>query len=813
MPLIALLPPNESRAIMRFKNLLGFALLAATLLVYAPTRHHQFINWDDNEYVQNNPQVQGGLNLSGVRWALTTFHAANWHPLTWLSHMLDWALFGQWAGGHHLTNLFLHTLNTLLILLFLHDITGAFYRSLMVAALFALHPLHVESVAWVAERKDLLSTLFSLPALWAYAVWTRRKRFGYYCAALVSFALALAAKPMPVTLPFVMLLMDGWPLEQPLYNANGPEWKARWAPLASRLLEKWPFFLLTLASCILTVQAQQAGGAIAPLEALPLAARLQNAVIAYAAYIAKTIWPAALSPIYPLIMPLPKGPTLVSLGLLTGVCALVWRLRRFGFLPMGWLWYLGMLVPTIGIVHVGSQAMADRYTYMPLIGLFIMAVWGSALVARKFNLPTWSGALASGVLLALLGVATFQQALVWRDSETLFRHAVRLDPRNYIAHGALGDTLRALKRQDEAMVHYKAALATYPFDPQVLTDLGVMAADQGKIEEGLTYLHQALKVRPDFFPTRFNLGEILIKARRYEEAAAHLQQAVRLQPNDARAHTSLGVVQAHLGRWREAEISHRKAIRLSPQHAEAWNNLGYALAMTGRLDEAIEAFGEAVRRRPAFAEAIVNWSNALAQAGDVDGAEARIEEGLAALPKNAELHYSLANLLAGRNRLDEAIDHYAQTLEADPKHALAANNMAHALGRSGRANEAIAQYRRTLEIDPNLAMAHNNLGLLLLNMDRLDEAQAHFQQALAADAGYANAHFNLGLLHGRRSAWSDAVNHFKEALRLRPDFSAARFKLAETYLAMGDKAAARQEEGRLRAIDAGLAERLSTRTQ
>jgi tetratricopeptide (TPR) repeat protein len=793
--------------------LLTFALLAATLVAYAPVRNHQFINWDDNEYIQNNPQVQAGLTLSGVRWAFTTFHAANWHPLTWLSHMLDCELFGQWAGGHHLTNLFLHTLNILLLLLFLWDLTGAFYRSLVVAALFALHPLHVESVAWVAERKDLLSAFFSLPALWAYAAWTRRKRFGYYAGSLVCFALALAAKPMPVTLPCVMLLMDHWPLERPLFDAQGPGWKKRWAPLGSRLVEKWPFFLLSLASCLITIQAQHAGGAMAPLAALPLAARLQNAVMAYGAYIGKTIWPGALSPIYPLIMPLPEGPALISLGVLAAISALVWRQRRLGFLPVGWLWYLGMLVPAIGIVHVGSQALADRYTYMPIIGLFIMAVWGGAHLGDKLKLPAWGGAALSGVLLAALGAATFQQARMWRDSETLFRHAVRLDPRNYIAHGALGDTLRALKRTDEAMVHYQAALATYPFDPQVLTDLGVMAADQGKVEEALVYLHRALQVRPDYFPTRFNLGEILSKARRYEEAAAHLHQATRLQPNDARAHTSLGVAQAHLARWQEAENSHRKAIGLAPQYPEAWNNLGYALAMTHRLEEALAAFSEAVRLRPTFAEAMVNWSNALAQAGDGQGAEARLEEGLAALPKNAELHYNLANLLAGRNRLEAAIDHYAQALASDPKHALAANNRAHALGRAGRTDEAIEQYRHALAIDPNLAMAHNNLGLLLLNLERLDEAQAHFQQALASDAGYANAHFNLGLLHARRSAWGDAAGQFKEALRLRPGFAAAQYKLAETYLAMGDMAAARQAQGRLRAMDAGLAERLSSRLQ
>jgi tetratricopeptide (TPR) repeat protein len=795
---------------MRVKSGLAITLAVLTLLVYAPVRDHQFLNWDDNEYVVDNPQVSSGLTWAGLRWAMTTFHAANWHPLTWISHMADYELFGADAGRHHLSSLLLHTLNVLLLFGWLWRLSGAVFCSFMTAALFALHPLHVESVAWVAERKDLLSGFFTLLTLTAYTAWIKTRPWSrYYWSAVFCFAAALAAKPMAVTVPFVLLLLDYWPLGRPLTDPAGAGWRLRLKPCIDLFVEKWPFFLLTAASCAVTLIAQRAGAAMAGLEAVPPLLRLQNAAVAYAAYIVKTIWPFGLSPIYPLVLPLPLALTLGALVLLAAISWWAWRYRRLGFAPMGWLWYLGMLVPTIGIVQVGSQSMADRYTYLPSIGFIIMLTWGVAHCGRRLTISSRIGVLAGILLLAGFGLQTYRQAPIWRDSETLFNHAVMVDPHNYLAHSVLGDTYRSQGRLDKALFHYEAALYINPDDTQVLTDLGVMAMADGRWDETLTYLQRALAINPEFHPARFNLGDLYMRTGRFEQALEQFQLAIRSIPGDARAHTNIGVAFGHLGNWKEAENAHRRAVDIAPNFADSWNNLGYTLANTGRLDEAIAAYGAAVRLRPTFVEAIVNWSQALLQKGDVPAAQAALTQSLRELPQSAELHYTLANLLAGQNRLEAAIDHYSQALRITPRHALAGNNLAHALNRAGRTAEAMEQYRRTLEIDPRLAMAHNNLGLLLLQGGQTAEARDHFRTALDIDPDYVSAHFNLGLLHALRGELPAALARFETALRLEPDFAAARYKLGETHLTLGDPASARREVERLRSLDPALADRLA----
>ena len=381
----------------RRRNILtGLLLTAVTLSLYAPVRHFDFINFDDPAYVLNNPQVQAGITSSSIRWAFTQGHSSNWHPLTWISHMLDWQLFGRHAGGHHATNVLLHTGNTLLLFGLLIRLTGKAGRSAVVAGLFALHPLHVESVAWIAERKDVLSTFFGLWTLWAYARYADRPSAARYLAALGLFALGLMSKPMLVTWPFVLLLLDYWPLKR----VDSVPWR-------TLLREKVPFLVLALASAVVTFLVQREGGAVAAISRISAGMRLQTALVAYVAYIGKLVWPTRLAVLYPLAHSLPIAQVAGAVAVLAIITYAAWRgARRFPYLATGWLWYLGTLVPVIGLVQVGTQRMADRYTYIPYIGLFVFGVWGVADWAEQRKIPRGAMAGAAVTILSLLTALT-----------------------------------------------------------------------------------------------------------------------------------------------------------------------------------------------------------------------------------------------------------------------------------------------------------------------------------------------------------------------------------------------------------------------
>jgi protein O-mannosyl-transferase len=603
----ALTSPETTRrrfSVPGWREILVCLLLAgATAAVYSRACENGFVNYDDDSYVERNATVQKGLTAESVRWAFTTTEMVNWHPLTWLSFELDYQVFGLKPAGFHLTNMVLHVLNTLLLFVALRALTGAVWRSAFVAALFALHPLHVESVAWVSERKDTLSTLFWMLTLVSYAFYARRPGVLRYLLVVVPFALGLLAKSMLVTLPFVLLLLDWWPLGR-LRPAP--------VPVLRLLLEKLPLLLLAAASCAVTLVAQSQGGEANPVAELPL--RLENAAVSYVAYLGMTLWPYALYLFHPfptqLFPPWQVAGAVAELVGLTAGCALL--ARRAPYLLVGWLWYLGTLVPVIGVVQViGGHGIADRYTYVPLTGLFVMAVWGAADLASRVRVPALLPAAAGVAILAVCARLTWVQIGYWHDSTTLWNQTLAIDPHNYMAHNNLGFVYHSDGKLDEAIRHYKASLEAEPTFALAHYNMGCALSEKGRTREAIWHYQQALKNNPDYTDAHNNLGALLLAQGDADGAAREFRAALKKAPNIALYHNNLGLALLQKGRLAEAAPEFEEALRLNPNYADAHNNLGQALFLQGQVAPAIAHFEEALRISPGFAQARANLSQAL----------------------------------------------------------------------------------------------------------------------------------------------------------------------------------------------------------
>jgi Flp pilus assembly protein TadD len=585
--------------------LLGCALVLAAAVAFRPVGGFPFISYDDDVVLVDNPRLRSGLTAENVVWAFTTTKAANWVPLTWLSHLLDAQLFGLDPGAHHRVNLLLHLGSAVLLFWAVNALTGALWRSALVAALFALHPLHVESVAWVTLRRDVLSALFGFAALGLYARYARRPTALRYAAVAAALALGLMAKPMLVTWPFLLLLLDAWPLGR--FRAAGPGGpggaRGRWPAL---VLEKAPLAALAAAAAIVTLIAQR--GAVAALVDVPASARVANALLAYASYLAKTVWPRDLAVFYPHPgVDYSAAGALASALLLAAITAAALLLRRGRpWLAAGWFWFLGTLVPVIGLVQTGDQAMADRYTYLPLTGLFVIVAWTSAEIAASGRRAQSAVAAATIAALAVLGVATRLQVGLWRDSETLFRHALQVTTDNHLAHDHLGVALDARGRTAEAIAQYRQSLAILPGQPHALSNLGADLVALGRFDEALACYTEALRRKPDFPQARVNFANLLVRLGRDGEALGQLRAALASRPDLPSAHYNLGILLHRRGATAEAARHLREAVRLDPGDPDAHNNLGVALSETGRPEEAVAEFREALRLRPQFAEARQN---------------------------------------------------------------------------------------------------------------------------------------------------------------------------------------------------------------
>ena len=613
---------------------LGTILAAATIAVYAQVVHHDFVNWDDPEYVVQNPVVSKGLSLEGVAWAFANRHGATWHPITSLSHMLDCQLYGLWPGGHHLTSVLLHVGATLLLLGMLCALTGEPAPSAFVAGAFALHPLRAESVAWVSERKDVLAAVLWMSTMWLYARWATRPSPRRYGALVVTFMLALMAKPMVVTLPLVLLLIDAWPL-------------GRRVSLRQRIVEKLPLLALAGASSLVTFVTQQRAGGVASLAKVSVADRLANATVAYAWYVEKTVWPSDLAVFYPLRLPIPLWKVALSGLFVACVTAVAWRARRTRpWVFVGWLWYLVALLPVLGLVRVGEQAVADRYSYIPGVGLSLMVAWsGLELVRRRPAMQPVVGTVATVVLVAL-AAASWVQVGYWRNDVTLYEHALAVTEDNYVAHTNLGTALLAQNRVPEALQHYQEALRIDPKSAQAHENLGVALAASGDAVAALVAFQRALELDDRDAGTHVRAADVLAGEGRLAEAVAHYRAAAALEPASALVHSNLGFLLAAQGNLDEAVDHYAAALREDPNLAPAHNNLGLALESLGRRDEALRHYSRAVELAPADLQNRLNHARALARSGRRGDAIGELREVLRRQPDWPPAEQDLIRLLA-----------------------------------------------------------------------------------------------------------------------------------------------------------------------
>ncbi|MCX5848921.1 MAG: tetratricopeptide repeat protein [Deltaproteobacteria bacterium] len=546
-------------------------LTVAYLAAFGRIAGNNFINFDDPGYITENYNVQSGFNLQNIKWASAAVVAGNWHPLTMISHTLDWSLFKDNAGGHHLVSLLLHIGSVIFLFLFLNKTTNSLWPSAFAAALFALHPLRVESVAWASERKDVLSMFFGMASIYAYAFYAESSKLSHYFICLTLFIMALMSKPMLVTLPFLLLLLDYWPLERWQRALSAPA-EGRFK-LAGRLVwEKTPFFILTIASSIITFWAQNKKGSVSSEEILPFVTRLANAIFSYMAYLGKTFWPVDLAVFYPYDFFLPLWKVLISgIILILITAAVLYYIKKLPFLFTGWLWYLGTLIPVIGLVQVGKQAMADRYTYLPSVGIAVMLSWSIPLlfprkdIRKKILFPT---AIAFLILLSFL---TWHQCGYWKNDFELYSHTLRVTKNNYLAHRGLG----------------------------------VYFYTEGKIEKAIYHYDKAIFITPDFVEAYDNRGNAYADLGQYQRAIEDYNQAIRLKPEDADAYNNRGTTYIELGQYQQAIEDYNKVIRLKPNYI-AYYNRGNGYSSLGQYQLAIEDYNQAIRLKPDYAEAYNN---------------------------------------------------------------------------------------------------------------------------------------------------------------------------------------------------------------
>jgi tetratricopeptide (TPR) repeat protein len=588
-------------------------LAVVTLALYNPVNRHPFVNYDDDRYVVNNPHVRQGLTADTVAWALTSTEQANWHPLTWMSHALDCSLYRLNPVGHHFTSVLLHAVNVMLLFLLLMWATRRLGPSLFVAALFALHPIEVESVAWVAERKNVLCTMFFFLALWAYGWYSRKPGWKRYLAVTALFAAGLASKPMVITLPFVLLLLDYWPLGrvrdadakagvQSKIETDKTQPTFSWSRLA---LEKLLLLVLSASSAVITMRAQQAGGAVRTTAEVSFGARIATAIYSYAMYLWKMVWPARLAPLYP--HPgdsLAAWQVLVAALVLLAITAFAWRFRARRYLLVGWLWFLGTLVPVIGLVQVGEAAMADRYAYIPLIGIFVMIAFGVDDWAEKKRLGFWPAAPAAAVLVVLAFV-THRQVGYWQSNYDLWSHTLAVTENNFVAENNLGGALILEGREEDAHPHFEAAARINPRDPMSRSNLGIYFQNHHQMREAMAEYQAAVELTSDpglLAEIYANLGAAQRTMGEDEPARQSFDQSLRLNPHQPNAWLGLGVLAQKQGKLEEAISDLSRSMELQPS-AQGYFELGRTLAQAGHVPEALDAYQQALKISPDFVEA------------------------------------------------------------------------------------------------------------------------------------------------------------------------------------------------------------------
>ena len=664
-------------------------LVVVTVFSFRGVRNNGFVSLDDNEYVVHNRQVQQGVTAQSVEWAFTTFHSANWHPLTWISHMVDWKLYGGNPSGQHMTNVCWHAANSVLLFLLLLYMTGFIWRSAIVAFLFALHPAHVESVAWISERKDVLCAFFFFATLLAYAWYVRRPSWKRYVLIVFGFACALMSKPMAVTLPFTLLLLDYWPLHR---IAFAPETHSRRSSSLSKLcVEKWPLFLMAVLSSVITFLAQRAGGAVGNLRAFPLWGRLCNTTISYCRYVWIMVWPDPLRTYYYYdshnIDVWAAVLSAIAIFLVTAVC---WRIRKERpYCLTGWLWFLGTLVPVIGIVQVGGQALAERYTYIPYIGLFIAVVWLTGDAVANFPKIRIVTLLLAAAVIVACAVKTDAQVKIWKDSETLFGHVLEVDPRGEFPNFFMGQVYLQQGRYVESQAYIERALVYHPSGPMLLS-------------------YSALAMMQVMMQTH--------DQRNLSLAGQRLETALRVVPDDPDVLSNMALWSALMGRPKDEEMYSRKVLALRPDSLVTQPYLAIALQEQSKLDQYAQKYRQAIAIDSKDYDAHNNLGMIFARQGLTEEALKEFRLSLAIKPDQTTAHSQMGTVLAQAHRFPEAVEEFTQVLRLDPANANAHNDLGSAWFQLGDYEKAAAQFSEALRIDPSHAYARKNLDLALTRM-------------------------------------------------------------------------------------------------
>ncbi|MBC8199674.1 MAG: tetratricopeptide repeat protein [Desulfobacterales bacterium] len=580
-------------------------LILIILVAYWQVKNFDFVNFDDSVYVTANPKVQSGLTIDGITWAFTTFRAGNWHPLTWLSHMLDCQFYGLNPMGHHWTSLQIHIANTLLLFFILQYMTGALWRSAFVAALFALHPLHVESVAWVSERKDVLSAFFGMLTILAYIRYVKKRNFFRYFLVFILLSLGLMAKPMLVTLPFVLLLLDFWPLERLKYSSYHQSSGFQSLNLPRLIWEKAPLFIPVAISSVLTILAQKEVGALYTFEALPVKVRIANAFVSYANYIIKTIWPQNLAVFYPHPLGISSlWYVFLAAFAIAGISFFSIRsFKQHPYVAIGWFWYLGTLVPVIGLIQVGAQSMADRYTYIPLTGLFIIIAWGIPDILKKWHFNKIIIAVFAIILIFAFSTRSYFQIRHWENSAAVFENAIKITNYNWLACNNLGLALMCNGKAEEAVFYFKKALRIRPNYLKLYDNLGVALFQLGKLEEALSYYSKALEIDPKHAGIHKHTAMILATQGKLEKALQHYTKALLIDPELADAHYELANVLVNQEKLEKAKFQYKEAIKKDPKHSNAHYNLGCILLKQKEYKEALANFAQVIKINPDYKQA------------------------------------------------------------------------------------------------------------------------------------------------------------------------------------------------------------------
>jgi len=736
-------------------------LIIVILAVYWQVQNYDFVNFDDDGYVTENRHVQEGLTLKGITWAFTKFSPTYWHPLTWLSHMLDCELYGLEPGMHHLTSLLFHIVNTLLLFLVFRKMTGSLWQSAFVAALFALHPINVDTVAWVAERKNVLSTFFWILTMFTYARYIEKPGLFRYMLTFSVFALGLMAKPMLVTLPFVLLLLDYWPLRRLHFGQSNSDnrRKARksttsdytGSPIFRLVLEKTPFFLLViLYFCLISLSFQPDAVGVVSTESVSMKLRLANALVSCVSYMGKMIWPQDLAVLYPFpTTMLPIWQITGAVLLLVCVSVLVARVwKQKPYFVVGWLWFLGTLVPVIGIIQSGLwPAMADRWAYIPLIGLFIMIAWGVPDLLSRWQHRRAFLAISAGCILSVLTMVTWMQLQYWQNSISLFEHTLNVTTDNFVMHNNMGLALQEQGKTDEAIGHYTDALKIKPDYADAHYNFGIALQEQGKIDEAIAHYTDALKINPDYAKAHYNLGIVRQKQGKIDEAIAHYAKAMKIKPDYVDARVNLAVALEEQDKIAEAIAHYTEALKIQPDDAKVYNNLGSILGRQGRFEEAIDHYSEALKIKPDY----------------------------------AKVHNNLGSILVMQGKLDEAISHYSEALRINPDDDDARARLQMIQTVLKKTEKDISRLKKLLEVSPGDPELHYGLGNLYYKRRDFEKSIYQYQQALSIQPDAVPVLNNLAIVYMAKRDYEKAASVFGRIADLQPDNASVYYNIACIY--------------------------------